>query len=270
MACDPTASGFETAEGKVAIPELLPVTAGWSAPSTVKTTDPTGHERSRCSQDRSTHRGGIEGRRGYIQRGGGRDGLPRSSAQLQRLRKACIQSVVGNAGRSGDAVGCRGQEVHNECAACTRRQRGRLRPRTQLRAATAAVVGKTCRDVGILTGDRRAESERRVADVCHRYCLIAGRAYLRAGKCESARRDIHYLHAAARAVKRVSAHDVKVAGAVDRQTSGNQLRARGRPTDASRTIAGHGSDDSLGIYHAGNVVGSIYDMQVARTVDRYA
>ena len=42
MACDPTASGFETAEGKVAIPELLTVTAGWSAPSTVKTTDPTG------------------------------------------------------------------------------------------------------------------------------------------------------------------------------------------------------------------------------------
>jgi hypothetical protein len=67
MACDPTASGFETAEGKVAIPELLTVTAGWSAPSTVKTTDPTGHERSRCSQDRSTHRGGTEGRRGYIE-----------------------------------------------------------------------------------------------------------------------------------------------------------------------------------------------------------
>ena len=150
MACDPTASGFETAEGKVAIPELLPVTAGWSAPSTVKTTDPTGHERSRCSQDRSTHRGGIEGRRGYIQRGGGRDGLPRSSAQLHRLRKACIQSVVGNAGRSGDGGGGRGQEIHNKCAARTRRQRGRLRPHTQLGTGAAAVLREASGHAGIL------------------------------------------------------------------------------------------------------------------------
>src|ERR1700684_1075698 len=42
MVWEPTASGFETAGGRVAIPELLTVTAGWIAPSTVKTTDPTG------------------------------------------------------------------------------------------------------------------------------------------------------------------------------------------------------------------------------------
>ena len=42
MVWEPTASGFETAVGRVAIPELLTVMAGWIAPSTAKTTDPTG------------------------------------------------------------------------------------------------------------------------------------------------------------------------------------------------------------------------------------
>jgi hypothetical protein len=42
MVWDPRARGFDTVAGNVATPELLTVTAGWTAPSTVKTTDPTG------------------------------------------------------------------------------------------------------------------------------------------------------------------------------------------------------------------------------------
>jgi hypothetical protein len=42
MVWDPTTSAFDTATGNAATPELLTVTAGSTAPSTVKTTDPTG------------------------------------------------------------------------------------------------------------------------------------------------------------------------------------------------------------------------------------
>jgi hypothetical protein len=42
MVCDPIASGFEIAGGSVATPEEFTWTAGWTAPSTVKTTEPVG------------------------------------------------------------------------------------------------------------------------------------------------------------------------------------------------------------------------------------